>query len=81
MTGPHRIAARLRRSETLQMQIVDTLLVQTRGKLAFGKARLARLRHGAHVDQQPHPCLTQRGEHIVDGTTLVADGEQVPGHW
>ena len=62
------------------MQIVDALLIQTGGKLTLGKARLARLRHGTHVDQQLDTRLTQRGEHIVDGATLVADGEQVRGH-
>ena len=40
MPGAHRVAARLRRAETLQMQIVDALLVQTRASWRLEKPGL-----------------------------------------
>jgi hypothetical protein len=52
VAGTHRIAPRFRRAQALQMDIGDALLVQPGGKLPLRKARLARLRHRAHVDQQ-----------------------------
>ena len=79
MAGAHRIAPWLRRAQSLQMHIGDALLIQPGGKLSLGEARLARLRHGAHVDQQGDPCPAQFRQHLGDGAALVADGQQI-GH-
>jgi hypothetical protein len=59
IAGAGREPAFFRRAEPAQMHIANAAFVEPRGKLALGKTRAARRRHGAHIDQQFHPGLFQ----------------------
>jgi len=75
MTGPDSVAAGFRGAETLQMDVADAHLVQAGGKLALREAGFPGRRHGSHVDQQTDIGVFQRGQHAVDRTALVSDGQ------
>mgnify|MGYP001806079608 CR=1 FL=1 len=74
-TGPRGKAAVGRCAELAQVEIIDPPLRDAGGELALGKARSARGRDGADIDEERDARLRQRIDHGRLGHLLVSDGE------
>ncbi len=76
VAGTGCVASGLRIAQTAQMNVIDSLPCEGRGKRLFRETFLARNRRITHVHQSPHTRAPQRLHKDIRRTALIANGHQ-----